>query len=292
MITILTPTYNRGYIINQAYKSLINQTNKDFEWLIIDDGSSDNTKEIVEEFIKERKIKIRYYYKENGGKHTAVNYGIKKSKGKYTLILDSDDYLTDDAVETIKKYWKKYENKNKICALSFLRITPDGKKIGKEFSEKEIISNNISFRYNKNIYGDMAEVYKTDILLGYPFPVYGKERFLSEAIIWNKIALKYDTVYIRKGIYKCEYLDDGLSKGFLKAVYKNPIGALENANLFLINKFRLKIRIKNAILYDGYSLIAKRKITEIIRKSNNKFLSIVLLPLGILFSILLKLKFK
>lgn len=292
MLTIITPTYNRGYIINKAYESLTRQNNQNFEWLVIDDGSSDNTKETIHKFIEEGKIKIRYFYKKNGGKHTALNYGIKKAEGDYTLILDSDDYLSDNAVDIIEKYWKKYTNNKNICALSFLRITPESNKIGKSLTQHETVSNNIDFRYNQNVYGDMAEVYKTKILTKYPFPVFGNERFLSEAIVWNKIALDYDTVYINEGIYICEYLEDGLSKGFLKSVYNNPVGALENANIFMIKKFKLWIRVKNAILYDGYSIIAKRKITTIINNSNNKLLSVIFLPIGLLFALMLKMKFK
>lgn len=283
MITILTPTYNRGYILHQAYQSLLLQKNKDFEWLIIDDGSTDNTKEVVREFVKENKITIRYYLKKNGGKHTAVNEGVKKAKGEYILILDSDDLLTKDATEKIKKYCKKYENNEKLACLSFLRVRPDKKTIGKVYEGTEIISNNIDFRYNKGIMGDMAEVYRTSILKKYPFPVFDNERFLSEAIVWNKIAFEYDTVYINEGIYICEYLEDGLSKSSLKVRYNNPVGALENAKLFMNYRFNLMIRLKNAILYDGFSLIAKRKVGYIVQESGHKFLSILFYPAGILF---------
>lgn len=283
MITVLTPTYNRGYIIDKAYKSLLKQKNKDFEWLVIDDGSTDNTEEIIDKFIKQNKINIKYYKKKNGGKHTAVNYGVKKAKGEYTIILDSDDMLTSDAIEKIKEYWNKYSSNKNICAISFLRSYPDKKNIGKPYKGTEIISNNISFRYNKNLLGDMAEVYKTSILKMYPFPVFGEERFLSEAIIWNKIAFDYKTVYINEAIYVCEYLEDGLSKSCLKSRIKCPIGALENAKIFLDKRFKLSIRLKNSILYTGFSLIAQKKIKEIIKYSEKKLLVFILFPLGVVF---------
>ena len=124
MLTIITPTYNRENTLKNAYHSLLDQTNKDFEWLIIDDGSKDNTKKLVKEFIKENKITITYHYKENGGKHTALNEGIKKAKGDYILILDSDDTLTKDAVHLVLTSWKKYANNQKIAALSFLKVFP------------------------------------------------------------------------------------------------------------------------------------------------------------------------
>lgn len=290
MLTILTPSYNRGYIIENAYKSLLRQKDKDFEWLVIDDGSTDDTEKIVNSFIKQGKINIRYYKKTNGGKHTAVNYGVGKAKGNYILILDSDDYLTDDAVKKIGHYWKKYDNNENICCLSFLREYPDKKVIGKTYEGSEIISDNINFRYNKGVLGDMAEVFKTNILKKYPFPVFSNERFLSEAIVWNEIALEYKTVYINEAIYICEYLEDGLSNSCLKARIRCPKGSIENARIFLNEKFKLSIRLKNAIIYTGFSLIDKRNIKEIIGYSGHKMLIISLFPLGILFYLFLKLK--
>ena len=292
MLTILTPAYNRADIIHKAYKSLLKQKNKDFEWLVIDDGSSDNTEEVIKKFIKEDKINIRYYKKKNGGKHTAVNFGVKKAKGESIIILDSDDYLTPDATQKIKKYWDKYYSDDNICAISFLRSYPDKKVIGKTYEGNEIISDNISFKYNKGLLGDMAEVYKTSILKKYPFPVFGNERFLSEAIVWNKLAFEYKTVYINEAIYICEYLEDGLSNSCLQSRIKCPIGALENAKIFLDKRFKFSIRVKNSIIYTGFSLVAKKKLNELINYSNHKSLIILLLPLGILFYFFLILKQK
>jgi len=288
MITILTPSYNRGYIIKKAYDSLVRQEDKDFEWLIVDDGSTDDTKKIVDGFIKENKIKIRYYYKKNGGKHTALNYGIKRLKGDLVLILDSDDYLTDDAVKKIKFFWNKYCDNEKICGLSFLRELKNRKTIAKKYEGTEIISNHITFRYNKGLLGDMAEVFRADVIKKYPFPVYDGERFLSEAIVWNRIAFDYDTVYINEPIYVCEYLEDGLSNSCLNSRIKCPVGSLENSKVFMDKRFKLSIRIKNAILYIGFSLIAKRKIKQIIKESNHSLLTVLVLPLGFLFYLYLK----
>lgn len=292
MISIITPSYNRAYKLNDAYESLKKQSCKDFEWIIVDDGSSDNTKEIVNEFIKENKIKIIYKYKKNGGKHTAVNEGVKLSNGKYVLILDSDDTLLENAIELIKQYWNKYDDNKKIACLSFIKIFPNNKTIGKEYNEKEIVSNHIDFRYNKDLLGDMCEVFKTEILKKYPFPIFKGERFLSEAIIWNTIAFDYDTAYINKPIYVADYLDDGLSKNFFKLVYKNPNGARLNSNMFLNKKFKLKIRLKNAILYDGYSIVSKIKLKNIIGESNNKLLSLLFLVPGYIYYHFLKYKNK
>lgn len=291
MVTILTPTYNREYTLKDTYNSLLNQTNKSFEWIIVDDGSTDNTRMLVKNIKKENKLDIKYIYKENGGKHTALNLGIEKASGKYILILDSDDTLLPDCVDLVEKKWNNYEDNSKIACLSFLKVFPNNEIIGKKYSEEETISNHIDFRYNRSLLGDMCEIFKTEVLKKYPFPVFNNERFLSETLIWNKIALDYNTVYINKPIYVASYLNDGLSKNYLKLVYNNPIGASENSNMFLIKRFKLKIRIKNAILYDGYCINAKKKLSEIIKNSNSKPLAIIFLPGGVLFYILLKIKF-
>lgn len=292
MITILTPTYNREHTLKQAYDSLVKQTVKDFEWLIVDDGSSDKTKELVDTFIKEDFIKIKYFSKKNGGKHTALNYGIKKLNTPYVLILDSDDYLKENAVELVLKMWLKYQDNKKIGCLSFLKVFPNEEVIGKKYEETEVISNHIDFRYNRSLLGDMCEVFRSSVLKKYPFPVFKDERFLSEAIVWNRIAFDYDTVYVNKPIYMADYLEDGLSKNSLKVRYECPNGALSNANMFLNSRFKLSIRLKNAILYDGFSLIAKKNVVDIIKNSNSKVLALIFLPLGLVFYLWLKLKFR
>lgn len=292
MITVLTPTYNRAYILSKVYDSLVRQTNKQFEWLVIDDGSTDNTYEVVSKYINESKIKIKYFYKENGGKHTALNYGVKKVNTKYVIILDSDDYLKEDCIEIVLKKWNKYDKNKKIGCLSFLKVFPNNKVIGKTYEESEIISNHIDFRYNRSLLGDMCEVFRSSVLKKYPFPVFENEKFLSEAIVWNKIAYDYDTVYINYPIYVANYLEDGLTSNSLKLRYNNPIGALENANMFLDNRFKLSIRLKNAILYNGFSIIAGKNFISILNKSNNKFLTLLFYPVGLIFWVWLSYKFR
>ena len=289
MITVITPTYNRAEIIKKVYDSLLKQTNKDFEWLVIDDGSKDNTKEVINKFIDEQKIKISYFFKENGGKHTALNLGIKKAKGEYVLILDSDDTLVNDAIEKINNKWKQYSFDKSIACLSFLKIYPNGQTIGKTYNGTDIKSNNIDFRYNQDLLGDMCEVFKTEILKQYKFPVYENERFLSEAIVWNQIAFDYDTVYINEPIYVAEYLTDGLSNNWFKLVVNNPMGARANNLLFMSKKFKFKIRLKNCIMFDVFSFIAKKPI---LRETKMKFFACLFYIPSYIIAKILVFKFK
>lgn len=154
--TIFTPTYNREKLLKKLYESLKKQTYKDFEWIIVDDGSTDNTKEVVDKFLNEKILDIKYFYKANGGKQRAYNFGVEKAKGELFICLDSDDEYVENGLEIILKYWEKYEkleetdsenriknlknNKNcEIAGMGYLSIYPDGKIIGTEFPENEMI---------------------------------------------------------------------------------------------------------------------------------------------------------
>ena len=154
--------------------------------------------------------------------------------------------------------------------------------INKEaFKAKEpvVISNHIQYRYNENVLGDRAEVYRTSIMKEYNFPEIKDERFLSEAIVWNKIAYKYDTVYIDKDIYECEYLEDGLTSNSVRLRVNNPKGAMLNYQIMMQKPFNLKLRIKYSILYNTFSKFAKVSFKETL-KNGNRFLLAVTKPIG------------
>lgn len=278
-VSIITPTYNRANLLHKAYESLKQQTKQNFEWIIVDDGSKDNTKEVVENFISEKRIDIKYYYKENGGKHTAVNLGVACASGTLLLILDSDDSLTADAIETIDSDWKLYSKVSNICGLSYNRRLVNLNKKSEKFAKKYIVSNHISFRYNSDFLQDRVEVYKTEIMKEYPFPVFEGERFLSETIVWNTIAYKYETVYIDKNIYNCEYLPNGLTANSIKARVNNPKGATANYAIMMKKPFKFSLRVKYSILYNTFSKFAKISFKEEL-KAKNTLLIVLTKPLG------------
>ena len=212
LITVLTPTYNRGQLLVNAFNSLLRQTSHNFEWIVVDDGSIDNTCNIVNSFSTDL-FKIKYIKKENGGKHTAINYGVCFASGYLTLILDSDDFLSNDCIEFIEKHVDEIRHED-FAGLSGLRgyansNTPIGMCGG---NKKYIDATNIQ-RRRKKLLGDKAEAYKTDILKKFPFPVYDGEVFLSENAVWDQIALAgYKLRWFNKIIYYGEYLDGGLTK--------------------------------------------------------------------------------
>ncbi len=211
--TILTPTYNRAYTLSRLYDSLMRQKDKRFVWLIVDDGSDDNTKEIVDRF-KQHDFLIRYIYKGNGGKHTAINWGVGFIETDYTFVVDSDDFLTDNAMELINHWVDEIEGLPEFAGVAGTRVKDDKANsiIGQFPVACEYIDCLNSERKQKKLLGDKAEVYKTELLKQNPFPEYKNEKFIPESVVWNKFSLMGLKVrWHKEGIVVCTYLEDGLT---------------------------------------------------------------------------------
>lgn len=241
MITIFTPTFNREHTLARLYGSLKNQTNHSFEWIIVDDASQDKTCDLIESFkAQENLFDIVYIRQEHGGKHRAINKAVGYAKYDWFFIVDSDDFLTKDAVALVDAWIKKYGDEEKLAALSGSKYD-----INKNMamSVPTILSNNPGIkclnheRHKFDLDLDKAEVYKTAILKKYKFPEYDNEFFVTEAECWNRIS--YDGYYTRffpEAIYCCEYLTDGLTNSGAntrKGFSKNYFGFLDYLNILL-----------------------------------------------------------
>lgn len=277
-ITVFTPTYNRANLLKNLYDSLVKQNNKNFEWLIIDDGSTDNTKKVVNEFIDEGKISIKYVYKENGGKHTALNKAFDIIDTELTFIVDSDDIISNDAIETIINDWGKYKSED-ISGISYLRGFSFEKVIGDKFpkSYKKFCPIDIEFKYK--IKGDKAEVWRTDILKNYRFPEYENEKFQGENYLWWQIALDYNLLYVNKIIYVTEYLEGGLTKSGRRLRIKCPYGGMDNSKKGFHKRFPIKERIKRGILFNCYRCFANENIIFGMKNSDSHSILVFLTTL-------------
>lgn len=248
-VTVLTPTFNRGGL-EKLYESLKRQSCKDFEWLVVDDGSTDGTDNLIGQLQEKSEFPVRYIYKSNGGKHTALNVGIQTICSELTFIVDSDDIVTDDAIESILKIHKKYREQNNICGYAFLRAFPDGKVNGKKFDIDEQIGSYIQVRVNGNdTSADKAEVFKTHCLKEFPFPEYPNEKFLGEDLVWVRMAGKYEMVHINKVIYIGNYLEGGLTNNRRKHNIASPVGCVHRAEEFMELDLKIKYRIGWAAVY-------------------------------------------
>lgn len=218
MISIITATFNRSALLLRLYKSLINQTNKEFEWIIVDDGSTDDTKSVIDRFLRENRITVNYIYKENGGKHTALNIGIDNANKEFIFFVDSDDYLPSNSLEIITKNLnliKKREDYDELSGICGDNGDINGNLIG-DSSPNNVRMNYFDYRYKVRIRGDKSEIYKTQILKKNKFPTFEGEKFCPEALVWNRIALSYDMIFIREVIYYRDYQNNGLSSKIIE----------------------------------------------------------------------------
>ena len=219
-LTIFTPAYNRAELLKRLYESLKRQTVKEFEWIIVDDASSDNTETVASAFCDEENVfDVQYYRQEHGGKHRAINYALNKAKGEFFFIVDSDDYLADHAVESILKWISGIEGNDSIAGVAGLRISQKGTVWGLNSNDeiahlRGTFVDATNFERNKyNLQGDKAEVYRTDILKKYKLPEFEGEYFVTEAVCWDAIAAAgYKLRWYYEPIYIGDYLEDGLTK--------------------------------------------------------------------------------
>ena len=278
--TIFTPTFNRKELLEKLYKSLQKQTYKDFEWLIVDDGSTDGTEEKVKGFLGEKKLDIKYFYKENGGKQRAYNFATEKANGELFICLDSDDEYVKNGLEIILKYWKKYEKNGNIAGMGYLSTYPDGKIIGSAFPEKEMISTQFDI-YNKySVKGDKGLMFRTEIIKKYKFPVFDNEKFITEAVVYNRICEKYKMVYVNEKIEIKEYQEDGLTAKYNNLLLRNPKGQALYHNEINSQNLSFKQKILNNAVYYKFCKAAGYKFGKIFKENKNKLFLIFALGIG------------
>lgn len=291
-VTIFTPTYNRERYLNRLYESLLEQTNKSFRWVIVDDGSVDKTKDLVNSFISEKNIDITYFRQENAGKHMAHNRGVEISTSELFFCVDSDDYLPEHCIDTILNQWKKRDKSKNIVGLVALRGYNDGQIMENEMP-KDIDYSTLSDLYNiHGKKGETALVFKTEILKENLFPKFGNEKFLSEEVIYNEIDNIGKLMVLNKVIYIMEYLEDGLTSNYIKMWKSSPKGVIH-----LLNSRYNKARsikgmkkyyrmLKSLVVLNGFCINMR---IPLLKNSPNKILSIILFIPSMLVS---KLKFK
>lgn len=280
-LTIFTPTYNRAYCLNQCYESLVRQTNQNFIWLIIDDGSSDNTKELVNSWIAENKISIQYHFQENKGMHGAHNTAYDLVETELNVCIDSDDFMPDDAVESILSFWEKQNDKEKIAGLVGLDSYKNGEIIGKKFPPnlKQSTLENIYHKHQIN--GDKKIVYRTEIVKKYKrYPLFNDERFVPLGTLYLLIDKDYELLCLNKVLCIVEYMEDGSSRNIIKQYYRHPKGFRYARKLNMEYSNYFKVRFKNAIHYVSHCL--QLKDFKFLSNTPKPGLTILAIPFGFL----------
>ena len=233
LLTIFTPTYNRAHLLGRVYESLQRQSCRDFEWVIVDDGSTDNTEAVVNEFIAEAGFAIRYFKQPNGGKHRAVNRGVREARGEAFFIVDSDDSVSPNGLAIIAEEYRGIRHDSAFGGVSGCMASHKGVAITPNFpssrpdveNENFVDCNALEIRYKYNVKGDLAEVFRTSALREFPFPEFEGEKFCPEALVWGRIAQKYRMRYFNKPIYLAEYQDDGLTHRIVRIRMDSPMAS-------------------------------------------------------------------
>ena len=282
LLSIITATYNRAYCLGNIYDSLKkNKFNDEIEWILIDDGSSDNTEELVKNWLAEDIINIRFYKKKNGGKTSAIYYGFNQNpKGEYTLVLDSDDYLSDNCIEIIKQNLLKISNR--YIGIIGLKAYTNGKIVGEKFPTDE--SSYIDLYFGRNsINSDKLFVIRTDVYKkSYSLPFEG-EKFLPDNVPYIKMNDLGLFKLINQIFYYGDYMEDGMTKNVFKMAMNNINGYIYEKKLLQEKKMPFKSKVIVSIKYIYYSILGKRNFSKIVNDSKQKVLtSLLYLPVYIL----------
>lgn len=277
MITVFTPTYNRKELLFRLYESLLGQTSKDFEWLIVDDGSSDGTEETINSFIKENKIPITYIAKSNGGKHTAFNLGVKNANGELFFCVDSDDFLPPNAIEDIINASDKI-SQNNISGIIAYKNDINGKRLSNELPSD--ISYSTAYILDKihGCCGEWSFIYKTEILKNNLYPEIKGEKFIGESVLYDKLGNSFDMYLLNKIVTTCEYQNDGLTSHFFATMLKNPIGYKIYYGQRIDMALSFTERIGYGVRYNAFKLLSRESKHDY--KGKHKTLITLLRPLG------------
>lgn len=255
-LTVFTPTYNRAYALPRLYKSLTEQTDKRFEWLVVDDGSTDETKRFIDDCINEGKIDIRYSYQENKGKMMAHNLGVELTQTELFTCVDSDDFLSEGCVEKVLNAAKGLESEIGILAFKY-------DVAGKKGVTK--VNNNVKAFTLKDGYdlyglkGDTMLIYKTEVIKKYGFPHFEGEKFVPEAYLYDLLDDEGKLLILRENLYMCEYLSDGYTASMARVLYNNPNGYF----LYITNRIKkdkgFKSKFLDTVRYNAMAKAHKKQ---------------------------------
>lgn len=287
-ISVVTPTYNRGDLLKKLYQSLVDNLEFEgkIEWIIIDDGSTDNTKEIIEGMIKEEKIEIKYKWQENQGKMKAINQAIEEVTGELTIECDSDDYFCKNVFSMIQKDYEKYKNEKDIYGICYLKYDQKGNNMGGDFKKEKTTMFDLYFKEGET--GEKAIVFISEIRKKYKHELEKEEKFVTEARMYHKMDLNYKIIGKNEPIMICEYQKDGYTQNIEKQFKENPFGYYQYFKEILQHdmkgtSFKKRIYvIKHYILFTY--LTQNKKSRKEIKNISNKMLYLILYFPGILKS--------
>lgn len=286
-LTVFTPSYNRAHTILRTYQSLCRQTCKDFEWLVIDDGSTDNTEALVKGWIEDGLIDIRYIRQENQGMHGAHNTAYRNIRTELNTCIDSDDFMPDDAVEIIVNFWRE-KGSDIYAGFIGLDQTEDGTIIGHKFPD-DMTETTLQGYYAQGGSGDKKLVYRTDVITKYPeYPLFEGERYVGLAYKYMLIDQNYKLLTLNEPLVTVEYQLDGSSYNMYRQYWRNPKGFSFFRRTEMVCAPTLKRRFVSCVHYVASSIIAKNK--RFLLESPKKLMTFCAIPFGVIWYLRIRAK--
>jgi len=296
LFSVFTPTFNRRHTLKHVYESLVAQTLKDFEWLIIDDGSKDGTNTLVKTWITNSPFPIRYFWVENGGKHRAYNIAVRSARGHLFLALDSDDTCVPETLERFSDYWHSIPEaqRSSFSGVTVHCMDQNARIIGKAFPKAVLDTNLIHLLNSSGIKGEKWGIHRTEILKNFPFPEFQGEKFIPEGIVWNRIAGRYKLRFVNDALRVYHRSHEGLDRNSLRIRSSSPQGArLYYAELC---QFPIKwpLLVKSVVNYIRFSMHGQISIRKTLGEATHRLLALVCLPgaLIIYFADCFRLRYK
>ncbi len=278
-LTVFTPAYNRAHTLPRTYKSLCQQTNKNFIWMIVDDGSTDNTKELVTEWQSvDNGFEIQYFYKQNGGMHTAHNMAYENIQTELNVCIDSDDAMPDDAVEKILAFWENYGSDD-VAGIVALDADMNGNVLGTELP-KEITQTSTTKLYGKfGVTGDKKFIYRTDVINSVStYPEFEGEKLVPLGFKYNLVAQNYEMLLMNGVVCLVDYQQDGSTNTIFRQYLQSPRGFAASNAVSMQCSENFIDRIKSTVHYIAECRIAKDK--NWLKNSPRKIVTLLLYPLG------------
>jgi len=288
-VTVCTPTYNRALTLPRVFQSLQTQTMREFEWLVVDDGSTDGTRELVERWRSQADFPIQYFWQENQGKHAALNVGIARARGKLFVILDSDDTLPPEALERAWNLWnsipeeerQRYMGIGGLCAYQ-----ADPKKlVTAPYPQDGLDATYVEVSTKYGVWGDRVEFFVTELLRTVaPYPVFPGEKFVPEALLWNRLARKYRMRFFNEVWKLVEYRQDGLTAADSRVPLPiaNPQGARVYFAEFALLWKQMSIprMFRTYASYVRFSLHSRAGVRSTLRDAPSRLLCLLMAPVG------------
>lgn len=285
IFTCFTPSYNRAATIRVVYDSLMAQGYRDFEWLVVDDGSTDGTEALVESLAREAPFPVRYVYKENGGMHSAINVGAREARGELFLKCDSDDAFDSDALERFSSIWESIpeSDRGRYSGVTVHCKDADGRVIGTRFPEATIDGTSLDLAHRWKVRGEKWGFVRTDLLRAFPFPEFQGERRVPPSIVWNRIAAAgYLTRFADIALRTFIPLADGITLHSARSRARSWRGSRLFYDELATMPIPLPERLKAAVNYVRFSLHGGVGFPLTVIEAKRPCLAFAGLPAGLL----------